>query len=133
MAPATTLQRVALVVGGAGFLLFGVYFLLNPSGLFQAVGVAGPTPQALLPELRSFYGGLEIGLGLFILTGLVQATIARPALWLMVCVYLGAALGRALGIGIDGVVNSYMLIAGAVELAVAMLAFSALRLGQFES
>ena len=126
MASITGLQRVALILGGGGFLLFGAWLLVDPAALYRVTD-AGVMPDQIKTELRAFYGGLELGLGVFILAGLYAQQMLRPALWLIVAAFGGAALGRLVGMGIDQIPTPYHWIATAVEGALALLALSALR------
>lgn len=121
-----------LILGGFGFLAFGLWLLIDPAALFAAAG-APPPPQVLLPELRAFYGGLEIGLALFILSGLKSNEMLRPALWLVLAAFGGAALARVIGITVDGVFNQYLLIATVIEAALAAAALISLRPGSRRS
>ena len=61
-----------LVLAGLGFLGFGVAITAAPAAVLAGVGITG-SPAGLV-ELRAFYGGLELGLGTFLLI-----CAARPA------------------------------------------------------
>jgi hypothetical protein len=77
-------------------------------------------------EIRAFYGGLEVGLGLFLL---IAASIRRWIAAGLVAVILGfgcTAAGRALGLVLDAPEAPGVLIFLLVELVFALLAAVAL-------
>jgi hypothetical protein len=126
MTTPSLIQRTVIVIAGVGFLAFGVWLLVDPAKLFALTG-AGPAPKAILPELRAFYGGLEIGLGLYLLATLRGAQRWREGLLLAGIAYGAIALGRIVGMVVDRDFSAYLWIALAIELALAIAAFSVRR------
>ena len=121
------LARITLWLGGLGFLGFGIAFLVDPLGLFALTGIELEGSVAAV-ELRAFYGGLEVGLGLFLLAADL-AGAHRPGLLLALASYGGIALARVLGLAIAGGGSGFLWAALAVEATLALLALVAL-LGQ---
>ncbi|MFA5684985.1 MAG: DUF4345 domain-containing protein [Lysobacteraceae bacterium] len=116
-----TLSRLTLWLAGLGFLGFGIACLIAPVATLAAAGmeVAGAVAAT---ELRAFYGGLEIGLGLFIVATALSEQRHRAGLWLCLAAYGGIGLARALGMALDGISTTFLCSALAVELALALLA-----------
>ena len=114
---ATTLLLLlaALMFGG-----FGVMLMLDPTWLdrwleIRAGGAEGNT------ELRAFYGGMEIGLALFLV-----ACATKPAWRGIGCVALtllcgGTAAGRIYGFAVDHSFNAKLAAFLAIEVLFAVL------------
>jgi hypothetical protein len=117
-------ERITLWLGGLGFLGFGTAFLVDPLGVFALTGVALQGSVAAV-ELRAFYGGLEVGLGLFLL-GADLAGARRAGLLLVLASYGGIALARLLGIALASGGSGFLWAALAVEATLALLALVAL-------
>ena len=86
---------------GLTFLGFGLYFLLFTTAAASHVEIELPTAMART-EMASFYGGLEIGIGAFLIAAALRPAWHRPALW---CI--------ALGLGTTAVVRLVMTATGA--------------------
>ena len=56
---------VVLALCALGFFGFGLWLLVDPAGALGKIGIAALSPTGTV-ELRAFYGGMEIGLGLFL-------------------------------------------------------------------
>jgi hypothetical protein len=93
------LARTSLGVTAAAFAGFGVWLLLRPQALSR-VDVSLPSPTARA-EIRAFYGGLEIGLGLFFAAAAARPAWHRPALVAQAASLGGAALARIFSMTID--------------------------------
>ena len=117
--------KLVVLLHAVAYLGFGIAFLLRPAELADFIDVSVETPAALT-ELRAFYGGLEIGLGLWLLAALprgdsvVTGRLAGAALF-MACV----AGARACGLVIDGPTSSTLLLF-AIEAVLTGLAVAAL-------
>jgi hypothetical protein len=94
------LPTLVLALCAVGFLGFGVWLLLDPAAL-EKVGI-GATSKVGTVELRAFYGGMEIGLGLFLAACLVKPEWRAAGLWLVLLSNGGAGLARLLAIGLGG-------------------------------
>ena len=89
-----------LALAGLGFLGFGAAITLDPAGVLAPVGISG-TPAGVV-ELQAFYGGLELGLGAFLLACAWCPAWRKPGLWLVLGVNGGIAAVRLLGIAQTG-------------------------------
>jgi hypothetical protein len=74
------LARFSLGATSFAFFFFGCWLLVQPDGL-AGVGIFLPTETARI-EIRSMYGGFEIGLGIFFLLSVMRPSWHRPALML---------------------------------------------------
>jgi hypothetical protein len=79
-------------MGGLGLL-----YLVDPAAIREAAGVSPETSSALA-EIRSTYGGLHVGIALFLLV--CAASEARRRTGLLFCglAFAGAGLARVAGI-----------------------------------
>jgi hypothetical protein len=115
------LAAVVLWIGGLGFLGFGLAFLIAPLDTMALAGIELHGTLAAI-ELRAFYGGLEIGLGLLLIAAALRGDQHRPGLLLCMASYGGIGLARALGIALAGSATPFLWLALAVELGLALLA-----------
>jgi hypothetical protein len=116
---------LVLVLAALGFLGFGLWLAFDPVGGLAGVGIAGTTPAGVV-ELRAFYGGLEIGLGLFLLICAARPDWRVPGLWLVLLGNLAIGLTRLYGIGDSGVFTTFFAAALAWEFGFPALAAVAL-------
>lgn len=119
------LVRVVLVLAGLGFLGFGVAITWAPAQVLSGVGISGTA--AGLVELRAFYGGLELGLGAFLLACARRPDWQRPGLWLVALVNGGIGVTRLLGIALSGEFTGFFAGALVWEFGFTLLALVALR------
>jgi len=121
---------VVLALCALGFLGFGLWMLLAPAGALSKIGVEATSPVGLV-ELRAFYGGLELGLGLFLGLCLWRPEWREAGLWLVMLANGGMGLSRLLGIWLGGAaVGGYLGWALVWELGFAALGGVALALGR---
>lgn len=116
-APLYVLRLTAIV-----FLSFGLWGLLSPLSLLGTVGVELPVPSAVA-EMRGFYGGLEIGIALFLLYSSRAARYAETAALMPALGLSGLVIGRLVGVLVDGPANLLFYLSGVME-AVGALACS---------
>lgn len=83
-----------------GFLGFGVWLLADPGALAK-VGIVSSSAVGTV-ELRAFYGGMEIGLALFLGLCLLRPEWQGAGLWLVLLANGGAGLARLLAISLGG-------------------------------
>lgn len=95
-----TFPTVVLLLCGLGFLGFGLWLLTDPAAL-ERVGIAA-TSKIGQVELRAFYGGMELGLGVFLLLCAARPGWQVAGLWLVLLANGGAGLARLLAIGLAG-------------------------------
>lgn len=122
----TLLSRLTLWIAGLGFTGFGIACLVAPLETLASAGVilSGPVAAA---EIRAFYGGLEIGLGICLLLAAGSVRHHRAGLVLCLATYGAIGLARALGMALDGVATPFLWTALAVELGLAAMAAISLR------
>ncbi len=118
---------VVLALAGLGFLGFGIAILLAPAAVLAPVGISGSA--AGLVELQAFYGGLEIGLGGFLLAAAWHGAWRRPGLWVVLAVNGGIGLARLVGIAGSGEFTPFFGWALAWEFGFSALAALALARG----
>ena len=101
------------------YLGFGVALFFFPVELLAKAKIFLSDPVGIM-EARSFYGGLEIGLGLFLLTSLY---VFEPICPITLGIFLLSftLLGRLYGLFIDGAGSSYLLYATLIEGVVLVL------------
>ncbi|KFN42609.1 DUF4345 family protein [Arenimonas oryziterrae] len=116
-----TFSRVWVALAGLGFLGFGVWLVIDPAGGLAGVGV-GARDAAGLIELRAFYGGLELGLGGFLLACTKRRGLRRPGLWLTLASNGGIGAVRLATIALTGVATPFLAIALVWELGFAGVA-----------
>lgn len=112
---------LSLSLTALSYLGFGLWLLVSPHGL-ETLGLA-LTTSAAVTEIRAFYGGLELGCGLFFALAVRRPAWHTPALVLQATSLGGAAAARALGLIVDGTRDGLILglmTAEAVAAAVAL-------------
>ncbi len=121
-----TYRATVLALAGLGFLGFGLWFLVDPIGPLAANGISASGAPAAT-EFRAFYGGLELGLGALLLAASLRPAWRVPGLWLVLAANGGIALGRLVGVAVDGVWVPFFAYALVWELGFAALAAAGLR------
>jgi hypothetical protein len=121
-----TFPILLLTLAGVGFLGFGVCLIVDPAGGLATVGIAALNPAGLI-ELRALYGGLELGLGVFLLLCVARPDWRRPGLWAVLLGNGGIGLTRLAGVALSGVFTPFLAVALVWELGFAALAGWALR------
>lgn len=122
------MQRLAIAVialAGAGFLAFGLWLTLDAAAALAGVGIEAANAAGLI-ELRAFYGGLELGLGSFLLACAIRPDWRPAGLWLTLLGNAGIATVRLIGITATGVFTPFFGWALAWELGFTTLAAAAL-------
>lgn len=95
------LPQILVVLSALAFGGLGVVFMLDPSRLAGTVEL-GTSPFQTI-ELRAMYGGLEIGVALFLLWCAASPQRVALGLWFSLFAYSGLGLGRLLGVVLSGV------------------------------
>lgn len=119
-------SRLVLAIAALGLLGFGVWMLIAPQAVLAMIGISLQGPAALT-EIRAFYGGLEIGLGLALCFGLLVPGWQRPGLALAALCYGTVALSRGLGMLVDGSGGGFLFGALAFEATVCFASLLALQ------
>ena len=116
---------ILLWLSGLCFLGFGIAFLIAPVATLAAAGVMTEGAIAAT-ELRAFYGGVEVALGLLIIACAVQPARWRDGLWLTLACYGAIGLTRLAGMAIDGSDSFFLRFAAATEVVFALASVYAL-------
>ena len=104
------------------FILYGGLFVIFPVELSVLVTDTAPgTPSALM-DMRATYGGMSIAVGITLLLLASRPKLIGLALLVTGLVLLGMAVGRGLGMIIDGTPNAIMYVYLAAELFFGVLA-----------
>ena len=119
------MSRVALVLNGLIMTMIGVRALLTPAAFLGQYGIELPSAMALA-EARSIHGGAFGALAILMWLGLLRSNFRVTALWAAAFVMLGLAVGRLVGIVVDGATDSGTLVATVVEVVLGGLALAAL-------
>ncbi len=119
------LNIVVLTIAGLGFVAFGVIFLCWPDMVMPGGGIQAMQAQAQV-EIRAMYGGLELGIGILLLTCFSPGR-QRFGLQLSLASYGGLGLARALSMLVVGVTTPFLWAALIWEVVIASLALLALR------
>ncbi len=121
------MQKLALLISGTMYAGFGLVFIIKPSFIENAY-IFSTHPSGLM-EIRAFYGGLEIGLGLMLLLSIKKSDeLQKAALYLLSSILFFTILGRIIGAIIDGIEGNYLWIALIIELPILVFSYLALRI-----
>lgn len=123
------LSILLLVLGGLGFLAFGVLLLADPIGTMGMIGFE-VAPGLPATEIRAFYGGAELALGSLLLFCAWLPERRRDGLVLNALTYGCIGLSRLYGMVIDGSRSDFLSIALGTELGFGVLSLWALWLGR---
>lgn len=117
---------LVLLLNGLAFTGFGLAFLLIPDTMMTHIDLEIPTPM-VRTDMRAIYGGLEIGLGLWLLLACARPRLREAGLYSATLATGGLVCGRAYGLAMDGVdpTNPQLI---ASELAAFLLCAGALAL-----
>ncbi len=96
----TWLAQLFLMLAALLFAGFGLASLFQPERIAGMVGIRAST-TAGRSEIRAVYGGLELGLGAFLVYCALDAQRLELGLLLVVLTYGAAAVGRMIGIALD--------------------------------
>lgn len=120
------MSRIALVLNGLVFTLVGGLTLLDPSAMLASFDVVLPNPASLAHE-RSIQGGGMASAGVLMWLGLMRLDFRRSALIAAAFIMWGFALGRLLGVILDGATDAVVLGGAGMEALLGSLAVVALR------
>lgn len=97
MLPARILLAVqALLLAG-----FGLAYFIRPQEMANFSGMLLMAPAAIT-DVRAYYGGLQLGLALYLVLALLRGDLLRPALMLLVLLYASLFCARLGGLWLDG-------------------------------
>ena len=101
----TRLTQLFLLLSGLGFILIGVNTFRDPVAAMAGVELGVQSINAL-NEVRANYGGMQMGIGLLLVSAALMTWLTRPALLALSLVTGGLVVGRLMSIMIDGMPNS---------------------------
>ena len=117
--------RAYLYFMGVTGLLFGIWYLVAPTGLTDPTGF-GPLGPNALTDVRATYGGFQIGSGLFMLWAAGSDTRVRTALVLQALTIGAIGSCRLVGFAVDGSPNGFLRSAIATEVTFTVITLIAL-------
>jgi len=118
-------DQIILALGGASFAAFGIWLMITPRAL-AAVDLNPLSPNARA-EVRAMYGGLELGIAIFLLLCLRGPDLTQIGLHLQFLALVGLGGGRLIGVAIERFrVKRLILIFVALELIGAALTWFAI-------
>ena len=98
--------------------------LTAPASLMDPLGIPLTGPAAR-NEIRAAYGGMHVGIGLFLLATALRPALNVVGLWANLCVMGGLVAGRAASLVVDGAPGAFALgllaVEGVAALASALL------------
>ena len=117
--------RAYLVLQALALAGFGAAYFLYPQDMASLSGMTLIQTAAIV-DVRAYYGALQLGLAVFLLSSAFRPTFRRPALAMLTLVFAALALGRVAGLYLDGTVGqTFNLYALAYEAVSALLALVA--------
>jgi hypothetical protein len=117
--------EIVLALGALSFAGFGIWLLIAP-GALAAVDVRAESPNGRV-ELRAMYGGLELGLALFLFLCLRDPQRVETGLHLQLLALAGLGSGRLVAIALERFrVRPLLLFFMVIELAAAAITCAAL-------
>lgn len=113
---------------GVGGLLFGAclmgglgsLYLVHPDALRDSAAIASETPSALA-ELRSTYGGLHVGIALFLLACAAREGARQAGLLFCGLAFAGAGMARVAGILEFEATETKQLVTASLEIAFSII------------
>ncbi|MCA9774713.1 MAG: DUF4345 family protein [Myxococcales bacterium] len=97
MPPQLTLGRLSVLLTALAYAGFGLAFTLAPGTLASYVEIGLPSTPAAV-DFRAMYGGLELGVGIFLLYCAADRARVRVGLVAQIATLAGLAGVRAMGI-----------------------------------
>ncbi|TGK12064.1 DUF4345 domain-containing protein [Leptospira fletcheri] len=120
------LRSAYLLMNLAVYFGFAVGFLVQPNPLAEMIGISFRSTAALA-DFRAMYGGLCLGIGILILSGMLRPTARIAAIQLSLLTAAGLFLGRLITIVFDGPGNEYIYISMFTEAVGVFLGWFLLR------
>lgn len=115
------LTPVLLVICGAVLTIIGWHGLTAPGDLMAPLDIplVGPTAHS---EIRAAYGGMHVGMGLFLLATALRPALREVGLWASLCIMGGLVVGRLASVVVDGIPAGFALGLLAAEATAAIAA-----------
>ena len=112
-------DRLLLALLTVFVLLAGLGCIIAPGSFAQQVGFSATASGTT--EIRAFYGGLQLGIGSFLIWCLREAARIRTGLFLGAFAVGGAGVARALGMVLDQAPTAYHVANLAIEVVTVAL------------
>jgi len=110
-------HRSLLALGSLIAIGIGASILLAPAWFHASNGLELGADASLLSEVRA-PGGALLALGLLMGVGVLERSFTLASTSIAAAVYLAYGLSRLLGMALDGVPHTGLVVAAAVELAI---------------
>jgi len=101
------LPPLLLTVSGLALVVVGWIGLSDPAKLMRPLDIALDGPSAH-NEIRAAYGGMHVGLGLFLVTSAFRPALRGVGLWVNLCIMGGLVAGRLASFVIDGAPGDFV-------------------------
>ena len=122
-----TLSIVLLRITSLLFVAFGIGFVIAPQDLAELVTGAAPSAPSAVTDMRATYGGVPLGIGLFIGYCARRPETVRLGILASLTVIASLGAARLVGIIVDGSPNGFMMVFLATEIASVLLFLVALQ------
>lgn len=119
--------RLIVYLNAVVFALYGLVFIFVPELMASFVTDGSPSTASGVIDMRATYGGMSLAVGLLLFHFAGRTELVAVGLLLVVVTMLCMAVGRVVGIVLDGSANTLMFVYLALELVVAGLAMAATR------
>lgn len=122
------MHKLVVLLTAVVFLLYGLAFLVLPTYVLQLVTEGSVSSSSGIIDIRATYGGMSVGVGVILLLLTTQGVeTLRVGVWSVFILMSGMAVGRVIGIVLDGEPNIVMYIYLGLEVAVSTFALFLLR------
>lgn len=119
-------QKITLGLAGISATAIGLFISLSPRAFYASYDIVLDQGPNLLSELRAPGTNLAV-LGMVMLAGLFVQRVRRLSVILAILVFSSFALGRIIGITIDGIPSSTIITALIIEVVIAALLAAAFK------
>jgi hypothetical protein len=117
----TRLTHLFLLLSGVSFILIGANTFHDPVSAMAGVELGVDSVNAL-NEVRANYGGMQIGIGLLLISALFISWLTRPALLTLALLTGGLVIGRLVSMAFDGLPNQTIQVLFGLESITAIMA-----------
>jgi hypothetical protein len=109
-----TLTKIFVAVNALVWLALGPASYFAPVDLAARLDIALTSPTAIA-DFRAMYGGVPLGIGIFLVMGLRRREWMKPALMLIALATSGLLLGRVITMAQPGEVGTIIYVFAALE------------------
>ncbi|MBM9576876.1 DUF4345 domain-containing protein [Leptospira sp. 201903070] len=113
-------SKIFLLANIAVYEAFAIGFFLFPARLATWIGIEIRTTSALA-DFRAMYGGLCLGVGVFLLLGVFKKERVQAGILLSITTAGGLFLGRICTVLWDGPVNEYIYFSMSTEIVAVVI------------